>query len=93
MAKYGSFLYGAELYGEGAETAGGLLLWAITVDWNNDGSFDGENEAGYMTGTPQIQRGNQNYIAQSGNGFEHAKPDNCVIMLDNKDRRYDPHPW
>ena len=51
--KYSEFKYGI--------TASDNLLWAIEVDWDNDGLFDGQNEATY-TYDFQSSRGRDYYI-------------------------------
>jgi hypothetical protein len=80
--------YGSPLvYGEGAAT--GLLAWAIEIDWDNDGVFDGSNEAFRMTNFDMPLRGRKKMLKKAGQGFEVIAPGTCVITLKNGDGRYD----
>lgn len=90
MPRFGTFTFGApNKFGSTAATEGGEVAWIINVDWNNDGIFDGENEAGYCVGL-NSKRGQEYYIQDKGGGFEALRPGKCTLTMDNKDRRYDP---
>lgn len=83
IAKYGSFKYGS------GPTINDLL-WGITVDWNGDGYFTGENEASHIISFRSV-RGRDNIVNSSLTGFETMKIGEAVITLDNSDGRYDPY--
>jgi len=96
VAKYNDFAYGSGTkYGTDApvETSDptSKSVWILTVDWNNDGSFDGTNEAQWMSNIPSFRRGHNFYVAQDGNGFEGFQPGKAILQMDNEDRRYDPY--
>jgi len=87
--RYGSSLYeyGIPLmYGQ--ESAVGLLLWGVEVDWDDDGIFDGSNEAARMIGFNSF-RGRRQMFKKNGEGFETIQPGKFTIVLNNYDRRYD----
>jgi len=86
MARYGSFRYSLDKYGLDATTN---ELWALEVDWNGDGAFDGSNEANRMIDF-DISRGRNYYINSDGVGFERVGVGRAIITLENYDRRYDP---
>ena len=90
MAKYNTFLYGQELYGDSAVPTEENLLWAIQIDWDGNEFFDGANEIGRVTYV-NIERGRDNYLAQTGRGFENYSPGKATLYLDNDDGRYDPY--
>jgi hypothetical protein len=87
VAKYGSFKYGAEFYGDGSINTVENLLWAVQIDWDGDGVFDGTNEAGRLVGL-RIERGRDNYLSFSGVGFERYSAGRATIHLDNDDERF-----
>jgi hypothetical protein len=86
MARYGSFRYSEDKYGLDATTN---ELWALEIDWNGDGVFDGTNEADRMIDL-SVSRGRNYYINPDGVGFERVGVGSAYITLDNFDRRYDP---
>ncbi len=89
-ARYGTgAIYGTPglTYGSGAAPAG-LLLWAVEIDWDQDGIFSGSNEAGRMFSITRT-RGRKSMLKQTGQGFESIQPGKCVIKLRNNDGRYD----
>ena len=65
-------------------------LWAIDVDWNEDGRYDGYNEALYCTDI-QIRRGRKANVGSIGSGFQHFDVGECRITLDNYNGEYDPY--
>lgn len=90
MAKYGSFQYGtSETYGASAVTETGLVTWVLSVDWDDDGSFDGSSEANRLVFI-RVKAGREHYLSEGGNGFDHMRPATASLTLDNFDRRYDP---
>ena len=87
---YNTFKYGTS-HKYGATVLGTVeaLSWAIEVDWDGDGVFDGVNEAFYLMKAPTIQRGRRNMLRPSGQGFETLQTGKCNITLSNHDGRYD----
>ncbi|MBT7071738.1 MAG: hypothetical protein HN975_12715 [Anaerolineae bacterium] len=79
--KYGS----GALYGESDTES---LAWGVEVDWDQDGLFDGTNEAEYMTNI-HIERGKRSFIKPRGQGFEAVRTGQARIELSNIDGRYD----
>lgn len=83
--RYGINTYGSgALYGTGDQTT---LAWGVEVDWDQDGLFDGTNEAAYMTNI-HIERGRSSFIKPNGQGFEPVKTGRARIELSNSDGRY-----
>lgn len=79
------------VYG-GASAAHGIingLTWVLEVDWDNDGIFDGTNEAGNIFDMT-IQAGRQNFMKSSG-GFQEVDIGEFTASLRNNDGRYDPY--
>jgi len=92
MAKYNTFLYGSgTLYGTSTINNS---IWLIEVDWDNDGVFDGTNEAARAISL-YIRRGRDNLLSISSGGvaqgFEPIKPASAMIVVDNYDNRYNPY--
>ncbi|HAL17317.1 MAG TPA: hypothetical protein DCP32_11390 [Anaerolineaceae bacterium] len=84
--RYGTFKYGSQKYG----TSGNQnILWAVQIDWDADGVFDGTNEAQYMTDF-SVVRGRHYYINSDGSGFEPMSVGRVDLTLTNGDRRFDP---
>lgn len=93
MAAYNTFKYGAGvLYG--TNPPNNNSIWAIEIDWDNDGVFDGTNEAARAISL-YIKRGRDNFLSISSGGvaqgFEPMKPATATIVLDNYDNRYNPY--
>jgi hypothetical protein len=83
---YGVNKYGdGKLYGHTDEAPG--LAWDISIDWDEDGFFDG-NEAGRLTSV-DIPRGRTSLLAPIGAGFESIQTGEAVISLRNADGRFD----
>lgn len=82
----------SRLYGAGSE-ADGITRWAVEVDWDNDGVFDGDNEAKYAIGL-MTERGRQSYIRVSDDdkavGFEHVQIGRGILTLKNINDRFTP---
>lgn len=86
--RYGLFKYGtSNKYGASSLSEG--LGWAIEVDWDGDGLFDGENEAFYLMTAPRITRGRRTMLRPSGQGFESVRTGSASFQLSNHDGRYD----
>lgn len=93
--RFDSFVYDdGTLYGEDDTT--GLLIWSVEIDWNQDGVFDGSNEASRMFSITR-SRGRKKMLKQPSQqgskqvsiGFESVPPGRCTIKLRNNDGRYD----
>lgn len=88
MARYSTFKYGSgQEYGTSPISTN--LLWSLLVDWDNDGFFDGTNEAELMVDF-SLSRGRDHFIAPNGQGFEKYQAGKCSVTLDNTDGRYNP---
>lgn len=87
MARFGTFPYSTQKYGASVNTN---LLWALEIDWDDDGVFDGTNEADRMFKL-RIDRGKDYYLSGDGMGFDHEQIGVAIITLDNYDGRYDPY--
>lgn len=95
-ARFGdaAYKYGTttRYYGVGANDD--LLHWAVEVDWDGNGSYDGSNEAPYCRGM-QTARGRDAYLSLDGEGnatgFQDMKIGTLSVTLDNGDGRYNPY--
>ncbi len=85
---YGTIPYGLYKYGSTGTQDAPIFRWALEVDWDGDGVFDGSNEAGRMTDI-DITRGRKTLLQPNGQGFYPIQPGNAKITLDNYDGRYD----
>jgi len=95
-ARYG----GSELWGGGAYWGADIVegednvIWLIEVDWNNDGTYDGGNEASWAISL-ETTRGREYFIktdsSGKADGFEPIRTGKARITLDNLDGRYDPY--
>lgn len=88
MARYNTFQYGNGVK-YGASTPD-TLIWALEVDWDDDGSFSGAVETGRLIGI-SINRGRNYLITSTGDGFEAPSPGRLRVILDNRDGRYDTY--
>jgi hypothetical protein len=84
--RYNNFRYGEQKYGASNSQN---LLWAVEIDWDADGVFDGQNEAPYVTAF-DCTRGRQYYINADGDGFEPMSVGRCNLTFENSSRRFDP---
>ena len=84
--RYQTFTYGSQKYGASGSPH---ILWAVEIDWDADGIFDGTNEARYVTNLTAT-RGRQYYINPNGDGFQPMTVGRIDITLDNSSRRFDP---
>jgi hypothetical protein len=87
MARYNKFLYGSQKYGPSVPDN---LIWGLIVDWDDDGVYEGENEATWLKAL-YIKRGRNYLVSPSGDGFEPLAPGIMQLTLNNSDRRYDPY--
>lgn len=84
--RYGSFHYGEAKYGDSAHDT---QLWALLIDWDGDGRYDGFNEAVHLTDM-RVMRGRTMQINANGTGFQPVDTGRLSIELDNADGRYHP---
>lgn len=96
MADYGDFRFGSGTeYGSGAvvpmPTPTSPCIWILSVDWDNNGSYDGTNEAQWLSELVSFRRGRDHYISQGGNDFERMQMGKAILRMDNSERRYDPY--
>lgn len=88
MARYGTMKYGAGKYGSTLDTS--RLTWILEVDWDNDGSYNGDNEAIHIS-RMHIKRGRNKALKSGSDGFETVTPGTFTATLNNLTRRYDPY--
>ena len=67
----------------------GGLTWNVDVDWDNNATIDGGDEAPYMVDI-NIKRGRRNMIRADGRGFEGIPAGVCKMTFDNTTGRFDP---
>ncbi len=84
--RYGMFKYGSEKYGSSGNEN---LIWAVEIDWDSDGIFDGTNEGTYLTGLA-VTRGRQYIVKEDGSGYESILSGRADLTLENSTRRFDP---
>lgn len=87
MSRYSTFKYGGAKYAASSTTS---IAWALLVDWDGDGIYDGDNEALRMTDL-SIERGRDYYISAGNDGFEPLSIGRATITLSNYDGRYNPY--
>jgi hypothetical protein len=87
MSRYSLIKYGGAKYGASVNPN---LLWALEVDWDGDGVFDGSNEAVKMINL-QVYRGDDYYLSGDGKGFESKAVGFAILTVDNTDGRFDPY--
>jgi hypothetical protein len=90
LGRYGKdYFDGGGVYGEGVYPE--YPLYALEVDWDGDGLFDGSNEAEYLLPSGlSLGRGREHYLKASGDGFERIRAGKLEVRLDNSSRRFDP---
>lgn len=86
-ARLGTVPYGSATYGTFTPDR---LAWGLEIDWDNDGSFNGENDAWKLSAL-SIERGRKYYIRADGRGFETQETGKLDGILENGDGRYDPY--
>lgn len=83
--------YGVNLYGDGklygASDTREALAWDVSIDWDEDGLFDG-NEASRLTDL-NITRGRKKLLQAVGQGFEKIPTGTAQVTLRNEDGRFD----
>ncbi len=87
--RWGSGHWGIDQWGgEGVDRK---LSYALEIDWDRDGTFDGVNEAGYMTSW-SVKRGRRQLLKSDHRGFEPPMVGELEIhLLDDTDRRFDAY--
>ena len=91
MSNYGTAIVGQDEYGSGAahpySVLPGRLVWALEVDWNNDGVFEGlETRA---ISRVEIRRGRGQRIRADGRGQIQAGDESFLIEVRDPSGRYD----
>ena len=86
MARFGTFRYAEDTYGEDTTTAN---LWSLEIDWAGTG-YDGSNESERMIEC-SVSRGRGYMLNSGGDGFQRVQPGTMSITLENFDQRYDPY--
>jgi hypothetical protein len=66
------------------------LTWALEIDWDKDGVFDGVNEAQYMTSVA-TKTGRRQLLRSDGKGFEPVMIGEMEVRLEDEGRRFDPY--
>jgi len=89
MAKWGTFNWGDGTHWGSTAELTNTVTWIVQVDWDGDGTLDGENEAQWLMDAP-IRLGREEYLDASGKGFEHMRVGMATLVFDNHDGRYDP---
>lgn len=84
MPIYNTFKYDEGIYDDVNLDA---PLFALEVDWNGDGVFDGSNEAPYLHALTTT-RGRPYYIKKDGTGFERLNVGKLAGVFDNEDSRF-----
>ena len=84
MPIYNKFKYRQAKYGAATLDA---PLFALEIDWNNDGLFDGTNEAPFLHAL-SVTRGRPYYIKKDGTGFERLSVGKLSGMFNNFDGRF-----
>jgi hypothetical protein len=85
--------YGGAKYGSGVKygaTSPTTMLWALEVDWNDDGVYDYFNDASRMIGL-RINRGRNYLLSSGGERFEPVGVGRMSIILNNQDDRFNPY--
>lgn len=92
MPRYGTFRYGEYMYGEGGTTTN--LIWALEIDWDGDGVFDGRNDAMKMKSF-SFESGRTSFLSIGSDGvasgFQPFNVGRATITLDNEDQTYNPY--
>lgn len=86
-ARLGTVPYGSATYGALAPDE---LAWGLDIDWDNDGKWNGENDARKLSALT-ITRGRNFYIRADGKGFETQETGKIDAIWENNDGRYDPY--
>lgn len=89
MARYGTFKYSAEKYGKTTTGIPNNILYSFHVDWDGDGSYDGDYNEAFRVLSWSVDRGRDSVFNPSGDGFTPYGIGTMRVTLDNKDGRYD----
>lgn len=65
-------------------------LFGLEVDWDNDGMYDGQNEAIHLQDL-SIVRGRKYLISADGESFQEEETGRLSATLLDENRRYDPY--
>lgn len=87
MARFGQFKFGERKFG--AEVVDARLTWALEIDWDGDGLFNGYNDAQTMFSL-ETERGRKFFLASSS-GFEPVMVGKLSVDILDLARRYDPY--
>lgn len=87
MALYKSLKYAGGLYGSSTPAN---VRWGLSVDWDENGAYDSDNEAVYLTGL-RVSRGRSSYIEERGGKFVPISIGRAELVLRNHDGRYNPY--
>ena len=89
MARFGAnaFTFGTQQFGSGTDRD---LTWALEIDWDGDGSFDGQNDAAHLFSV-EVERGRQFFLANQGGGFEPVAAGRMTARIVDQERKYDPY--
>lgn len=96
MARWGEGVWGTFVWGS-IDAPGRALSWLLDVDWDNDGLFNGTNEANDLTTGKgrlldvDVTRGRQFFLKSDGTGFESVAVGTMQITLLDLDGRYNPY--
>lgn len=91
-ARYGDgSLYGTPDLTYGAASVSRALTWGIIVDWDEDGSFSGENEAPERLQGLSLRMGREFVLSSSGDGFLHPDEGQLQLEMLDTEGRYDPY--
>lgn len=80
--KFGTFKFGPTTLTE--------PRFALEIDWNQDGMFDGRNDGIWMSDM-KIERGRRFFIRADGKGFEPEETGRFSAVLLDLDDRYNPY--
>ena len=67
------------------------IAWLFVVDWDNDGTFDNDEDEGNRVVSVSTVRGREYKFSGDGRGFSYPRIGRATITLDNYDGRYDPY--
>ena len=89
-ARYSGAIYGSTGLTYGARAINRQLTWILLIDWDNDGVFNGDNEAARIFDL-ETTNGRQFYMKSDGSGPEEVSEGSVSLSLDNHDGRFDPY--
>ena len=82
-----AFTFGTQQFGSGTDRD---LTWALEIDWDGDGAFDGQNDAAHLFSV-EVERGRQFFLANQGGGFEPVAAGRMTARIVDQERKYDPY--